>query len=791
MKYSYSWLKELSQTKLAPEKIVSNLTMHSFEIESLEKSGQEFDGVVVGEILEISKHPNADKLQIAIVETRHASSVQKLRIVCGAPNIEVGQKVPVATVGTKLPNGLEIKEAEIRGEKSFGMLCAKDELGLGEDHSGILILDKKAKVGASFAKQAGMEDWILEMKVLPDRGHDALSHVGVAREIAILEKRKFDYDFDGLELPKKKSKKLKIEIKDKNLCRRYIGAVMENIEIKESPDWMKARLSASGIRAINNVVDATNYVMMELGQPLHAFDFDKLIVGDKKLAEIVVRRADKDEKMTLLDETEIKLSENDLLITNGKTPLALAGVMGGRDSGIDTHTKTVILEAASFDAVNIRKTRTALNIKTDSSDRFEKDIDPNMAEKAMVRLVEILEHIAGGKLEGVLDVYPKKVNPWKVRLDLEYANRLLGEKIPAKEAMDILNLLGIKTKKGRIIECEIPTYRLDLRTQEDLIEDIGRVWGYENIYPHPIKGEILPAKMNQQAFFERKMQDVLTGLGFDEVYNYSFYGQKDVDACRLGGMKHLELANPMNPDQQFMRVSLVPNLLKNVRDNLRNFKNFNIFESGRVYHSSKDVLLDEKKIIMLAVVLENDKDAETFFAAKGTAEDLLEKIGVVDFSFDAEGVFPELWHPGRRAEIVADGKRIGCVGEISPMVLANYKIGKRVAMAKFEFKDLIENIAGKEFVQLRKYPTVVRDISMRASQKITVAEIVKNIQSVGGKLVLDVELFDIFQKEEKNSFAFHIELGSDDRTLESAEVESLMEKIISNLEKELGVEIRK
>ncbi|MCX6761845.1 MAG: phenylalanine--tRNA ligase subunit beta [Candidatus Moranbacteria bacterium] len=814
MKYSYNWLKELSDTKLSPEKAAELLTMHSFEIEGLEKNNASLDGVVVGEILEITKHPNADKLQIATVETRHASS--RLQIVCGAPNIAVGQKVPVAVVGTKLSGG-EIKEAEIRGVKSFGMLCAEDELGLGESHAGILILDKKAKVGEPVAKYlGGADDSVLEIKVLPDRAHDILSHVGVARELSVLEKKKFSYAFNELILPTKKSQKLKVEIKDKDLCKRYVGVVMENITIKESPRWLKDRLEICGLRPINNVVDATNYVMLELGQPLHAFDMEKVssqgtrnkeqetnkLQNSKFKAQIIVRRAKNNEMLTLLDDSKIKLNESNLLITNGDDALALAGIMGGKDSGISENTKTIVLEAASFDAVNIRRTRTVLGLNTDSSYRFEKDLDPNLTEKAMVRVIDILEHIAGGKIEGIADIYPKKISPWTVRLDLEYANQLLGENVPLKELVSILNLLGIHTKyqipaspagrqntKYSAIACTIPTYRLDLRTQEDLIEDIGRIWGYEKIVPRPMIAEVLPAKLNEQVFFERIIQDKLTGLGFDEMYNYSFYGADDLKKTGFSESEHLELANPMNPDQQFVRAKMTVNILKNVRENLKNFSCISIFEIGKRYMLKNGEPAEERNLI-LAKVLEKDSNSETFYNLKGTTEDLLEAFNIKNTQFLEIEKSSTILNPGRSAKIVVGGKAVGFVGEVSQMVCANYKISKHLAIAEINLevlRDVAKNTL--EYQPINKFPVVSRDISMIVPKDIKYAQIETLVKKTGGELVNNILLFDRF--EAKNSMAIRIEMSAKDRTLESAEIDAVMEKIIPRLKNDLSVEVRK
>lgn len=768
--------------------------MHSFEIEGMEKLENKFPGVIVAEILEIKKHPNADKLQLATVDYGKG----KLEVVCGAPNIEIGQKVPLALVGTKLPNGMEMKEVSIRGVKSNGMLCAADELGLGKDHSEIIILDKGAKTGDLVEKYLGINDTVIEIKVLPDRAHDAMSHVGVAREISVLEGKKMsarggsayggDYDFSGLKMPKTKSKELAVEIKDKDLCPRYIGAVM-NVEIKESPKWMRDRLAASGINKINNIVDATNYVMLELGQPLHAFDIEK--IPNKK---IVIRRAKNNEKIKLLDGDIKELNNSDLLITDGDNPLALAGIKGGLNSGITENTKTIILEAASFNATNIRKTRTRLNIKTDSSDRFEKDIDPNFAEKAMVRLIEIIEHIASGKLEGIIDEYPKPVRPWKIKLSLDYVNNLLGETIPAGAIKKILTSLEFKVGgSGKNIIVEVPTFRVDVRTQEDLIEEIGRVYGYEKIKPEPLIESVAPPKKNEQLFFETDTREKMIGLSFSEVYNYSFYSQKDADICGFSEIKHYELANPQNPDQQLVRISLAPNILKNVRENMKHFSDFKIFEVGRVYYPNNGKV-EEKRMLAMAEILSSDKKADTFYNLKSAVESFLEANGIKidDVKFDNKNIkISKIVHPTRFAKIKINNEIVGGIGEINPLVLGQYKIKKRVAMAEFDLEVLRKYASGeKTYKPLPKFPIVTRDISLLDKSGLTVAEISEFIKYAGGNLVLSVELFDTFQKDGTTSHAFHINLGAG-RTLEGKEVDEVMGKIIERLEKELKVEIRK
>ncbi len=794
MKYSYNWLKELSQSKLTPEKMAELLMMHSFEVEGLEKISHDFKNIVVGEILEIKKHPNADKLQLVKLQTTN-NQLQTIQIICGAPNIKVGQKVPIALLGAKLPGG-EIKEIEIRGIKSCGMLCAEDELGLGNNHSGILILEDDFKIGTSLEEALNINDTVLDVDILSNRGHDALSHQGLAREICVLEGRGLK---NTLKTPKiKPSQKLKVVINDKDLCARYLGVVIENVAVQESPLWLKSRLLSCGFRPINNIVDATNYVMLEIGQPLHAFDFDLIKSADQK-AEIIVRRAKKEEKITLLDETEKILGQNDLLITNNKEALAIAGIMGGINSGITNTTKNIVLESANFNATAIRKTRTKLNIKTDASDRFEKDIDPNLAEKAMARVIEIIQKTAGGKVEGLVDVYPKKINPWKIKLDLNYVNKLLGEKIPGKVVTKILNLLEIKTSgRGDYLLAEIPTVRIDLKTQEDLIEEIGRIYGYDKIRPQAPKVHLKPAPVNEQLVFEKTVKNILAGLGFDEIYNYSFYGFREAEMAGLEAGNHWELENPMNPEQALMRVSLIPNLLKNIHENLKYFKELSIFEAGRIYLQSPNVLPQEKRMLVGAIVLEKTKSAKNFYASKGFVDSLFSRLGIADYYYDTFEAQSEekslyLWHRSRMAEIKVTGQKesVGFVGEINPLVLANFDIEKRVAVFELDLEKLQKaSEMEREFEPISKFPEITRDISLLSETGVTVDDILKVIQKAGGDLVLDVDLFDIFEKDGKTSYAFHLIFGSKQRTLAGAEVEVIMSRLISELQKNLKVSIR-
>jgi phenylalanyl-tRNA synthetase beta chain len=801
MKYSYNWLKELSQTKKTATEVAELITMHSFEVETVEKIGSDFAGVVVGEILEIAKHPNADKLQLTKVKV--GGDVVS-DIVCGAHNISVGDHIPVATVGTKLPSGIEIKEAEIRGEKSFGMLCAEDELGLGESHAGILLLDKEIEVGTPLAEVLNNSDEVLDIKVLPDRAHDAVSHVAMAREIIALEGGEMDYDYDGLVLPSKKAKNLNIKIDDSSLCPRYIGAVLSGVQVKQSPQWMKMRLEASGIKTINNVVDATNYVMLELGQPLHAFDAD--VIG----MDIVVRNGKKDEEITLLDGSIKKLTTDDIIIANNNEALALAGIMGGKQSGISGQTKTIIIEAANFKALPIRKTRTRLNLFTDASNRFEKELDPNLAEKAMVRVIEILQHTADAIFEGTIDEYPNIVKPWTVQLELKYVDKLLGVMVPPKTSQKILESLGVKAKiKKDIIIAEIPTFRIDLKSQEDLIEEIGRIYGYEKIENIPPTVAITGTKQNQGRIFERAIKNLLVGQGFSEVYNYSFYSAIDASLCELGFIKHLELEMPMSPEQSQLRISLIPNLLKNVRENLKNYGEFSIFEIGKVYWPNGEILPQEKTMLVGAMVLgkkavknqkQDKRHQSNFFQAKAVVDNILLQLGITDHYYDDFNGVPietpkSLWHESRSAEIKIQGseKSVGFVGEINPFVLASFDINTRIVMFEFDAEKLLEiSEQEREYTPIRKHPVVTRDISLIAQQDVRVDEILMTIQKAGGDIVLDTDLFDAIDfEDDSSSFAFHIILGASQRTLTGKEIDDAMGAITNQLENDLNVKLRR
>lgn len=788
MKFSYNWLKELSGTTKTPQEVKDLLTLHSFEVEGIEELGKDLDKVVIGEVLEVKKHPDADKLNVAKVNIGE----KELQIVCGAPNLKEGQKVPVALVGAVLPGNFEIKEAEIRGIKSSGMICAEDELGIGSDHEGIIVLSQDAPVSEKFADYMGLNDSILEISILPNRAHDALNYEGMAREIALLEGRIILNEDEKLESRFKADKNLKIEIETEK-CPRYIGARIEKIKIEESPIWIKNRLKASGINPINNIVDITNYVMLLTGQPLHAFDA-------KKVTSISVRMAEKGETLKILNGEELNLRTEDMVITDEKEPIALAGVMGGLESGINNETQSIILESASFDAINIRKTKSKHRIESDAAYRYERDIDVNLTQHAIIAAIELILELAGGELVAINDNYPKKVDSWEVELKLEKVNDLLGIVIEKEKIKDILNNLGIfVTETGDNFSCKIPTRRIDLVNQEDLIEEIGRIFSYTKIETKPLKGKVQVPKKNSKRELERKLRDILIHAGMDEIKGYSFYSREDARALGLDDENHIVLMNPLSREHELIRRTLVVGILQSGKRSLSYFDSLYLFDMGKVYISSNE-FLPKEELLVGGAVIEKGETGEQFFVLKGILENLFHKLGIegVDFStdFDEDEKDVLTLHKSRKALIKSNkGKILGVMGEITKSAHKYFGIKKiRACVFELNVEALLGEITDKKkYVQLAKFPSVNRDISMVVDKKAKALEIKNQILKSGGELLEEIVLFDNFVNSEtkERSMAFHLTFASLDRTLTAQEVDEKINEIIKILESGLGVMVKK
>lgn len=634
-------------------------------------------------------------------------------------------------------------------------------------------------------------DFILDIDVRPNRGSDCFSHLGIAREIsAILGWKLKIEDFKLAEDKNLKAKDfIKLEIKSPKDCLRYNARVISDVKIGPSPEWIKERLKSCGLRPINNVVDIANYVMLEIGQPLHAFDLDK-ISGRK----IVVRRAKKGERIITLDNEEYELGKDILIIADKKEPLAIAGIKGGKKAEIDKKTKKIVLESANFSQRVIRRGSKKIDLKTDASWRFEHGIDPNLTELAINRAAFLIKEIAGGKIaQGLVDFYPKKFLTRQVKLDLNYLKSFLGIEIPKTEVTKILKRLEFKIldSKFNILKVEVPTFRLDISIPEDLIEEIGRIYGYEKIPAKFPTAALIPPKRNLDIFWEDFAKDILKEAGFTEICNYSFISEKDLNLFQFDRKKVIELENPVSAEFQYLRPSLICNLLKNVQKNQKSFKEIKIFELGKIFGKK----IGEKRNLTGLMT------GEAFYEAKGILDLLFEKFGISNFWYDQYQPTPEeskisIWHLKRSAEIKVGDEEIGFLGEISAKILENLRIEGKVVVFDLDFEKLSKlALEEKEYQPISKYPAAIRDISILVPREVRAEEVLNKIYDSGGDLVLDVDLFDIYEGEElpegKKNFSFHIIYQAKDRALTSKEIEEIQNKIIKSLEEDPEWEVRK
>jgi len=633
------------------------------------------------------------------------------------------------------------------------------------------------------------KDWTLDIDVLPNRAPDCFSHMGIAKETAAITNSKIKEVNCKVKEGKTKAKdSISVENKDKNDCLRYTARVMTDVKVGPSPKWIQERLKVCGLRPINNIVDIANYVMLELGQPLHAFDLDK--INGKK---IIVRRAKKTEKIVSLDDQKYDLDEDILVIADKEGPLAIAGIKGGRKAEIDKNTKTMVLESANFDPKIIRQASKKLSLRTDASWRFENGIDPNLTETAINRLAYLIAKTAKGKVAaGLIDFYPKKALAKKIRLNQDYIRSLLGQDISLKEIKDILIRLGFKVKGGGEIklEVEVPTFRLDISIAEDLIEEIGRIYSYDRIPAVFPVSSLIPPKRNFEIFWEDMSKNILKEAGFSEVYNYSFIGDKEADTFKYNDA--VELENPISLDYKYLRPSLIPNLIKNVESNFKCFDKVKIFELGKIFNPEKR---------MLACLIAQKQGQDAFYELKGIVDLLLNKLGISDISYDDYQQTPEqssivIWDSKRSAEIKIGGEEIGFLGDVSKDVLNKIKIKGEVALFDIDFEKLQKLVSEEhEYQPISHHPSAVRDIAVLVPHDVKVVDVLNKINTIGGKLIRDIDLFDIYQGEEisqgKKNLAFHIIYQAEDRTLKSAEIDAIQKKIIKTLEKDPGWEIRK
>ncbi len=633
------------------------------------------------------------------------------------------------------------------------------------------------------------KDFVFDIDIRPNRAPDCFSHLGVAREISAILNLKLKKGRDKLKEDKslKSSDFCSLEIKNKSTCLRYSAKVIKEVKVSFSPKWLRDRLQACGVKPVNNIVDITNYVMLETGQPLHAFDLDK-IEGKK----IVVRFAKRGERIETLDNEKYELTPDILVISDSKKPIAIAGIKGGKNSGIEFNSKNILLESANFNPQVVRQGSKTIDLKTDASWRFEHGLDPNLTEFAIERASLLIQKLAKGKIaKGLIDFYPKKSLPKKIKLGFDLVKRILGIEISKSKIKEILSRLGFKILKSsnEFLVVEVPTFRLDIAIPEDLVEEIGRIYGLEKIPEILPLATLIPPQKNPELFWENITKDTLKELGFTEVYNYSFVSKND--ARVYGFDKMLELKNPLSSEFQFLRPSLIPNLLKNIHFNQKFFKEIRIFELGKIFIAPNK----EKKMLTGAIL------GEAFLEAKGVVDVLLERFGLSNIWYDEYQATPEnskitLWHPKRIAEIKVDQEEIGFLGEISLRVLSKLGIKERVTVFDIDFGKLAK-LANeeREYLPPSPYPAVIRDIAVLVPKTTRIKEVVDKIYQAGYPIVRDVDLFDIYEGEElpegKKNLAFHIIFQVLDRALTPEEIEKAQNKIIKLLEKKPTWQVRK
>lgn len=817
MKISKKWLQEFVflPDSLTPEELAKELSLRTVEVEGVERQGQNLDHVVVGLIQSIEKHPNADKLKVCQVD----AGSETLTIVCGGSNIEVGMKVALAKIGARVlwhgeGEPIVMEKAAVRGVDSLGMICGSDEIGLSnlfpkKDEKEIVNLNHlKDKPGTPLAKALGFDDVTLEVdnKSLSNRP-DLWGHLGLAREIATIYRKKFS----PLSSPAFKSvhtAKLEVHVEDHTLCPRYMGVLLEGIKIESSPEWIKNRLEACGIRPINTIVDITNYVMLEIGQPTHAFDANKISQN-----KIIVRRANDEEKFITLDQKEHTLSSDMLVIADGEKSLALAGVMGGVESGISESTTSIIFEAANFDASTTRKTSTKLGLRTDASARFEKSLDPNNAEIALKRLVELTLKVCpqAKVVSNIVDIYPKKFTPKIIHTSYSFFEQKIGIKLDHKKIVDILERLGFGVEKSKKddLKITVPTWRAtkDISLPEDLVEEVLRIFGYEAVPATLPQFSTIPPRVNSVRKLERKWKEYLAlECGFTETYNYSFESPEWLKKMGVDTSLHLELANPIAKDRPLVRRSLIPNLLENVESNLHRFEQVKIFETGRIYKIEEagergEVNSDEllpRQDMSLSVVYAAKQDETPFYALS----EALRRVGkrlLVDIEIQKntqQNSEEAPWiHPGRSASLIVQSTVVGRVSELHPAIAQNLGMSTRVAFAEINLNILSSVMQEKVLYKpLSPYPEVVRDIAFVVDKNVLHADIEMSLRNVD-ELIQSVELFDVYQGERlgenKKSMAYHIVYGSSEKTLMTEEVDATHKKVLQTLENQFGVEIRK
>jgi phenylalanyl-tRNA synthetase beta chain len=800
MKASYKWLKELVDFNWSPEELADRLTLAGLEVESITPWGFGLEKVIVGEIKKVEKHPQAEKLSICSVST----GKEIIQVICGAQNAKAGIKAPLALIGAKLPSGAPIEKAVLKGIDSYGMLCSEMELGIGEESEGIMVLEDGLKVGEPLSKALDLEDFILDIDLTPNRP-DAASMIGIARDIAALsggKLKKPKYEVKEIEEPA--SDWVNVLIEDVDACPRYAARVIKGVKIGKSPFWLRRKLEYCGMRSINNIVDITNFVLLETGHPLHAFDYDLFTpFSGKPNKKVLVHRAEDKEKFITLDEIERTLNPEVLLITDGNKPVALAGIMGGMESEVTEKTKSILLESAYFNPRVIRRGRISLGLNTEASYRFERGADPNMVAKAADRAAQLMENLCEGKvLKGVVDNYPEAVLPLKLSFRPERCSKILSVGIERKNIREIFENLEIKvTDNGSgKMSVEVPTFRPDLTREIDLIEEIARIYGYDKIETFFRAGGALLTPVTEEERLIKRVKNFLAGKGFFEVVTNNL-----VDPVKMSKInplrKGVRVLNPLNEELSTLTTSLSYNLLSVIYHNLnRKEKDLRFFELSKVFWAKDGDSPEEKLQLEIALCGEkaptfwDEKEQKTdFYDLKGILEDLLSELKIQDYTLLHKE--SNLFSEEISFEAQSQGKSLGWLGKLSFEILKLFDIEEEIFLAEIDFQNLSESIPPLKFyTPLPRFPRVERDISLVVEERILAGDLGRKIIELGGKLIEKIQLFDLYKgpqvPEGKKSLAYAIWYRSEERTLTDEEVEKVHRKIVEGLKASFGAELR-
>lgn len=802
MKASLEWLKEYANIDVTAKQLADTLTMTGSKVETIEEQGNDIQNVVVGKILEIKPHQDSDHLVVTKVNVKD----EILQIVTGANNIHEGDIVPIAKDGSKLPGGVEIKTGKLRGVDSCGMMCSVGELGLdinnypGQIENGIMILDPKmeSKIGKDIKEVLGINQVVLDFEITPNRP-DCLSIEGLGREVAVSLNEPFKAprkNIDEMNVENKESVEgVTVEINAPDLCYRYIARVVKNVKIAPSPEWMTKRLNACGVRSINNIVDITNYVMLEMGQPMHAFDINSI-----EGKHITVRRANKGEKITTLDNQERPLTENMLVIADSKKPVAIAGVMGGQNSEIENNTQTVVFESAVFNGGSIRKTAKAVGLRTEASSRYEKGLSPENAIRAVNRAVELVELLGAGEaVEGKVDVYPTKQKVNKIPLDVERINSLIGTNLSKQQMVEILEKLEMKVEADTVIP---PYFREDVEQLADVAEEVLRFYGYDKLGTTLINAETTLGGRNKEQKISDDVAKFLVNSGLSEICTFGFLSEKDLAKCNITGdntylKEAISIQNPLSEDYNLMKTTSVPSMMQMLANN-NNYKNKNVklFDLSRIYQNKNEAIQKgelplESNILTIGMYSEN----EDFYTLKGIVENVIEVAGVAKFDIKKEKE-NAMYHPGRCANFTVGNDVVATFGEANPLLTKNYDITQRILLAEINLDKLTRySRKNKKYAPITKFPAIERDIAMVVNEEVEVGEIEKIIQKKAKKNLEEAKLFDVYRNEKlgqnKKSVAYSLKFRVPDRTLKDEEVNGIMKEIIAELEKTLGAELRK